>query len=228
MSTRAFSLVELLITIAIIGILSGLLLPALAKARERSRRAACVGSQRQLALTFQSYAHDHDGQVPIGYRGGSKQWNAMVYSGTANQFVLFGWLHLEKYLEEPRLLYCPAEQAAAQSFNSAANPWPPGQPGVNVQSGYALRPVTDWGNAGVPPVWPILEEIGPVPLLADSVGQPARVDSRHRKGVNAASADGAVHWIPRPLFEADLQTCTSSGPGNNAAQDRIWSVLGTR
>ncbi len=224
-TTRAFTLVELLVVIAIIGTLAGLLLPALGKSRNKARRATCVGNQRQLALTFQTYAHDHEGRIPIGYRGGRKQWNAMVYSGTVNEFVLFGWLHLEKYLDVPGILFCPGEQAESQSFNTAQNPWPPGTSGVNVQSGYAALPVVDWGSAGTPPVWPFWEELAQQPVLADTLGQPARVDSRHRDGVNAAFADGSVQWTPRRAFDGDLQTCAAISPSNNAAQDRIWAAL---
>ncbi len=222
---RAFTVVELLIVIAIIGILAALLLPALGKAKEKARRATCIGNQRQLGLTFQVFANDHDGQIPIGYRGGRKQWNAMVYSGTANQFVLFGWLYLEKFLDEPRILFCPGEQAATQSFSTPENPWPPGAAGVNVQSGYATLPIVDWGNAGAPPVWPLLEELAQKPLFADTLGQPARVDSRHRDGVNATFADGSAYWIPRRAFDAHLQKCNSITPANNAAQDLIWAAL---
>lgn len=55
---RAFTLIELLVVIAVIAILVGLFLPALASARESSRRAACLSNQRQLALAANHYSMD--------------------------------------------------------------------------------------------------------------------------------------------------------------------------
>lgn len=62
---RCFSLIELLIVIAIIGILASLLLPALAAAKEMSRQIQCLNNQRQLHLAVMLYATDYDRQVPL-------------------------------------------------------------------------------------------------------------------------------------------------------------------
>jgi type II secretory pathway pseudopilin PulG len=61
---RAFTLVELLGTIAIIGLLIALLLPAVQSARESSRRTTCAGNMRQIALALQSY-HAANGAMPM-------------------------------------------------------------------------------------------------------------------------------------------------------------------
>lgn len=61
---RKFTLVELLVTIAIIAILAGMLLPALSSARDKARAVLCTGNLKQVAQKFVLYAGDNDDYCP--------------------------------------------------------------------------------------------------------------------------------------------------------------------
>jgi prepilin-type N-terminal cleavage/methylation domain-containing protein/prepilin-type processing-associated H-X9-DG protein len=60
---RAFTLVELLVVIAVIGILAALLLPVLSKAKTRATVVPCLNNQKQLALAWQMYGDDNGGKM---------------------------------------------------------------------------------------------------------------------------------------------------------------------
>jgi prepilin-type N-terminal cleavage/methylation domain-containing protein/prepilin-type processing-associated H-X9-DG protein len=65
---RGFTLIELLVVIAIIAILASMLLPALARARDKGKSAKCQSNLRQLGLAAMLYDEDHQ-VYPIGWPG---------------------------------------------------------------------------------------------------------------------------------------------------------------
>jgi len=82
-----FTLIELLVVIAIIAVLMAILMPALNRAREQGKRAACLSNLKQLTLSWIMYADDNDDRIVNGeaYAGGDGQ--APVPTGGDHQLV---------------------------------------------------------------------------------------------------------------------------------------------
>ncbi len=221
--------------IGIIGALAALLLPMLNRAHESAQRVMCAANLRQIHAVYMTYAMENRDRVPIGYRVGRKQFNSMVYSGTSKKFCLFGILFLDDKMKEPSIFFCPSNEDRQSMFDSDTNPWPPdpvNAPTQNVYAGYGCRPEVELldefhrtGNviAGVPVRVPRLVDFKSKAIFADLVATPARVDQRHRQGVNVLYGDGAVVWAHRDIFDEHLKPCTTIDPVHNERQRLIWA-----
>ncbi|MFM7103652.1 MAG: type II secretion system protein [Verrucomicrobiota bacterium] len=108
----AFTLVELLVVMAIMALLASLLLPALASAREQGRKARCVSNARQFMLACLLYAQDQRGRLPCG----SMDAPGRVTKGylTWDELVL-------PYGVPTNLLVCPSHRRGRRHYWVNAN-----------------------------------------------------------------------------------------------------------
>src|SRR6187549_3730302 len=102
-SRRAFTLIELLVVIAIIAILAAMLLPAVAKAKFKAQRIACVSNLRQNGIGIILWAQEQEGKYP---------WTVKTAEG-GSYGQLSTWQHfstISNELSTPKVLYCPTDK----------------------------------------------------------------------------------------------------------------------
>jgi prepilin-type N-terminal cleavage/methylation domain-containing protein/prepilin-type processing-associated H-X9-DG protein len=115
-----FTLVELLVTLAIIGVLAALLLPALQKTKVKARQAWCASNLRQIGIAFHGFAHDHGGAFPqqVSTNSGGALELSRSPEPLWGQFVPSAapFASLSNELGNPRVLGCPAVNRGPASF----------------------------------------------------------------------------------------------------------------
>jgi prepilin-type N-terminal cleavage/methylation domain-containing protein len=108
-SKAAFTLIELLVVIAVIAILAAILLPALAKARGKGKRIACLSNMRQVSAALHIYATDFADRLPFTNENDTIDFNATNANDNVLK-LLRPYLKAENAETAPLVYICPGAQ----------------------------------------------------------------------------------------------------------------------
>ncbi|MBI4025225.1 MAG: type II secretion system protein [Verrucomicrobia bacterium] len=227
-SLHAFTIIELLVVVAIISILAAMLMPAIKNAQETAKSAGCVNNLRQMSIAVVSYADDHDGWTPLpGWGSGTPPSGTIAFDWnwyclitpylTSEPFTPGGGAYTrfrEIFLKDGRItgvFRCPSRKSSEinQTFSD-------GYHDINGVAWDDINYVANGGWGGIePPTYGFRYQISQYKYPAELIwlldGQRDIVFpwnppspnytyiARHHQGVNILYADGHVGFRKGPL-----------------------------
>ena len=234
---RGFTLVELLVVLAIIAVLAALLYPVFAQARMKAQQTQCLSNQFQLGLAMQMYVQDYDDRlfpcvrwtakdpnnVTVFSRALGTDINPQPISGSAGGFALLWYNLMQPYAHSTQIFRCPADGHPTLSPNSSGR-------SLIARSYVAMRPVEDLALPQIdkPALSMVLTEKWGIAANGEAIsdcrvepfngdfnvavatGKMALAGNRHDGGLNCTFFDGHAKWLSAAVINRskDLTGCT--------------------
>lgn len=229
-SAGGFTLIDVLVTMVVIGVLIGIMLPSLAVVKETTQRVICSSNVRQLGLGVSMFADDHDGVLPrstfLNTRFGripsettrlriasNSNFSARLDNGEPGIAAWdgLGRLYDGEYLETRGIFYCPSH-SGQHSLDSQIPAWQ--EQDGDILGNYQYRGEGPDGNRKLFQILPRRTSI-----ISDSIR--SEDDLNHPAGMNVLRADLAVFWFD----DLDDQVIALLRSDTQNSTDRLWDRL---
>jgi type II secretory pathway pseudopilin PulG len=236
---RAFTLIDVLVTISVVAVLIAMLLPALSSVREAANQVVCRSNVRQIGIGTALYAEANADSVMPSTKvtsdsSSDQSWDTVVLrvsdispgaSGptSTDHWDGVGILYSESYLPAPKLFYCPSHSGSTR-FGDYADRWA-GQPGEIVGNyQYRVRaPLAGAsGTVPVPTTTKLTAMASSSALVCD--GLKSVQDFNHKIGANLLHADISVSWFSDPSGSI-LAILAQAGQSPNSSVQQAWDHL---
>ena len=202
----AFTLIELLIVIAIIAIMSAVLLPVLSAARERGRKAVCISNLKQLQTAFSMYADDNDELFPPRSDAIWASPDRSIYPA---------------YVRQGRVFWCPTAKQRGLSAPTVVDD-------TNCESVFSFVFGLTALNRATGSV-PLISDRGVYNPRLDTSRYPELAGAdltigNHDSGINVVHLDGSVKFVPL----GEIVFPENDDPGTPANEARRGTVACTK
>lgn len=235
-TSRGFTIVELLVTLAIVALLMGLLFPGLRAAREGAQRIQCSSNLRQIGTALYLFALHNEERLPdtIFDDGESRNPQEMMALTTGVEGVDTGGVsgnwdglgHLigdsKMFIDSPAVMYCPCHRGehSQHVYEDAIRRDSP----QRVFCNYHYVGDKDLGEGGESTQRRLFQYSSAV-LVAD--GMRTESDINHKVGANALRGDGSVsYWADNAFILRNTFTQTATdAPPSPESFDAIWGAM---